>query len=79
MQVYIAIYSHPYGIDVQAFRTMESAKAWQTEIALDYWSDRFDDDPPDDKEAASNQYWGHAADQFGRDESFEIQPCNLID
>jgi hypothetical protein len=58
---------------------MEGAKAWQTQIALDYWNDRFDHDAPENEEEASSQYWGHAADLFGRDESFEIQACNIID
>lgn len=80
MNIYVAIYSHEYGNDVRAFRNSEGADKWRIEIARDYWTDAFpDDEPPANDETMAQQYWNLMNDNYGKNEYFEINVCNVED
>ena len=40
--VWVAMYSHPYGVDSRVFRSEASAEAWKTEIAKQKVKDAID-------------------------------------
>src|SRR5690606_36917326 len=46
LPVHVAIYEHRHGTDVRVFLDCEEAMKWRTNLALEWWSDAFDDDPP---------------------------------
>ena len=49
-RVYVAIYEHRHGTDVRVFADEDQAMCWRTDLAKEWWSDAFEDDPPPDDE-----------------------------
>lgn len=60
MKVYVAVYEHRHGTDIQVFDSNEKAEEWQVQIAKEYWDEAFEgeDEPmPDDEAEMCEMYW----------------------
>ena len=73
--VYVAIYEHRHGTDVAVYRTEESARKWANELARDYWSDFYGDDPMP-KENIAEAYFNNMGN-IGGDEWFTIEKRDI--
>jgi hypothetical protein len=73
LSVHVAIYEHRHGTDVRVFLDREEALKWRTGIALEWWSDAFDDDPPPVEQVGEE----HFERMLERDEFFSTQICHL--
>ena len=68
--VFVAIYEHRHGIDVNVFATEAGAQAWKDDLAREYWSDYCEGDPP--SEGAGDAYF-EAAGGYCDGEVFSIK------
>ncbi|WP_140847997.1 hypothetical protein [Paracoccus sp. FO-3] len=73
LPVHVAIYEHRHGTDVRVFLDCEEAMKWRTNLALEWWNDAFDDDPPP-IEQIGGEYFDRMME---RDEFFSTQTCQL--
>ena len=48
--VQVAIYDHPHGTDIRVSRDADQAMRWRTNLAREWWSHAYDDEPPPDDE-----------------------------
>ena len=72
--VFVAIYEHRYGTDMNVFATEAGAQAWKDELAREYWSDYCEGDPP--SEGAGDAYF-EAATRGVDGEFFSIDECPI--
>ena len=68
--VFVAIYEHRHGTDVNVFATEDGARAWKDELAREYWSDYCEGEPP--SEGAGDAYF-EAAGEYGDGEFFSLE------
>ena len=65
--VFVAIYEHRHGTDVNVFATEAGAQAWKDGLAREYWSDYCEGEPP--PEGAGDAYF-EAAGKYSYDGEF---------
>ena len=69
MKVWVAIYEHEYGHDINVFDSPQKAEAWREEIAREYWDDLdlggllFDVDV----------YWDNVQDEWFNYNEYEVE------
>ncbi len=74
--VHVAIYEHPHGTDVRVFLDRDQALNWRTDIAKEWWSNAYDDNPPPD-DKIGDEYFGRMLDRG--DEFFSTVMCDVDD
>lgn len=75
--VWVTIYTHKYGNDINVFETEEQAEEHRQEIAREYWDDTLIDEPmPSDPQEAADAYFEHVT-EFG-EEYFECSQQEII-
>ena len=72
-RVYVAIYEHRHGTDVRVFADEDQAMCWRTDLAKEWWSDAFEDDPPPDDEIGEKYF----ERMLERDEFFSATQCEI--
>lgn len=74
--VFVAIYEHRRGTDVNVFATEAGALAWKDELARDYWSSYCEGEPP--SEGAGDAYF-EAAGEYSYGEFFSLEEHLILD
>ncbi len=72
-RVWVAIYEHPHGTDVHVFAHEHQALRLRTDLAKEWWSHAFEDDPPPDDEIGADYF----ERMLERDEFFTTQECEV--
>lgn len=75
--VWVTLYTHKHGNDINVFETVEQAEAFRRKLAADYWEDQMDGEPmPADPEEAADMYFEQVG-SYG-EEFFEIEQSEVI-
>jgi len=72
MKVWVANYSHSYGIDTRVFSSEKAALAWGESIAKEWWDHEF----PDEKVPSENiraKYFQFQIEDGGDGETFTVE------
>lgn len=73
MKVFITLWTHPSGDEVDAFATAELAEANRQAVASTNWPDEFpDDEPPADPKELADQYFERMGDNGASSEYFSV-------
>ena len=75
--IWVGIYNHRFGTDVQLFSTEEKAKAWRTALAKEWWDDAFPDEERPDDDSIGDEYFRLMMDICSEPESFHIETATL--
>lgn len=78
MKVYVAIYEHRHGTDVNVFDSEAKALAWRAEIARDCWKEFLDEPMPEDEEEVCRVYWEVAGECMNHAEYFNIEEKEVL-
>lgn len=78
MKVWVGIYEHKHGTDVNVFASEELVEAWSQAIADEYWEDFMGDDKkPESRSEMADRYWEVAGDampgEYFTSEPHEVQ------
>lgn len=76
MKVFVTIYEHRYGTDVEVYRTLERAEQLMSDIAREYWSEKFPNEVMPVYEVGDS-YFSLMSEQGGYTESFSITEHEL--
>jgi hypothetical protein len=62
MKVWLGIYEHKHGTDIAVYANQAGAEAWRLALAKEFWTDRRDEETPDDPtflddEQINAAYW----------------------
>ena len=69
--VWVAIYKHRHGTDVQVFKSEKGAYAWRTRIAKEWWQVEFPNAPMPTDDVIGEGYFEALADRCDA-EDFEV-------
>lgn len=55
--VWVTMYDHKHGTDIEVFESEASAEAYRQELADDWWDDFMEEDRPTDPKEAADAYF----------------------
>lgn len=80
MNVFVTLYQHRHGTDVDVFRTREAAEQLRVQIAQEWFDEELPDQKkPDNPDELADVYFKKVGERMGREEWFEVRECCIQD
>lgn len=78
MKVFVAVYEHRHGTDINVFDSEAKALAWRAEIARDCWKEFLDEPMPEGEDEMCRVYWEVAGECMNHAEYFNIEEKEIL-